>query len=42
MTISYMLSDRLTEKIINGITAILAVCNDEFVPSLSERYMAGR
>ena len=40
MKIKYVLYGKLTDDVIAGIPGILAVCDDEFVPPLSERYVA--
>lgn len=40
MKIKYVLYGKLTDDIITGIPGILAACDDEFVPLLSERYVA--
>ena len=46
MTISYVLNEKLidnvvdVDNVIDGIASILTTCNDEFVPPLSERYVA--
>ena len=40
MKIKYVLYGKLTDDVIAGIPGILAACDDEFVPPLSERYVA--
>lgn len=40
MTTKYLLNENLTDAVIDGIADILTACDDEFVPPLSERYVA--
>ena len=40
MAIKYLLNENLTDAVIDGIADVITACDDEFVPPLSERYVA--